>query len=675
MKHPFATWLRLAALAVLLGWAMGQASAADGPAKPLLHALFTDDMVIQRDVAAPVWGWAAPGAKVSVALTDASGAAAGTYEATADDKGRWEAKVGPKPAGGPYSLTVKGASEKTIKNVLFGDVYICSGQSNMEMGIGNVNNAKDEIAAANLPQIRLYTVDKRTAIRPLDAFGKDQAAKKWLVCSPETVVGYGWGGFSASAFFFGREMLRQANVPVGLLHTSWSGSRAEPWVSEEGLAANPIFKAQVEAFRQDRAAYENQTETFEQRVEKWWKQVDPDNAKILAGEDGDAEWKTMDLPHQWEGAGLPNFDGIVWFRRTVEVPAEWADKELVLSLGPIDDCDVTYVNGKKVGGQDVWNSNRDYKVPAGVFKAGANRVTVRVLDTGGGGGFHGAPAQMALKPADGTGSPLSLAGPWQYRALSALRDLPAYPVNMSNNSGIVTGMYNAMIAPLTPLAVRGAIWYQGESNAGEHAQYQSLLTSLINDWKGRFTLLPDKKFPFGIVMLASFMKVTDQPVEQSAWPFLREAQLKTALAVPDCGIASAVDIGDVNDIHPRNKQEVGRRLALFMLNATGMKTGAEWSGPIYKAMKVEGDKIRLEFSHVGGGLEAKGGAPLKWFAICGADKKFVKADATIDGDAVVVSAPGLSAPVAARYAWANAPEGANLYNKEGLPALPFRTDE
>jgi len=381
-------------------------------------------------------------------------------------------------------------------------------------------------------------------------------------------------------------------------------------------------------------------------------------------------WKTVNMPQPFEQAGLPDFDGLVWFRRNFEVPADWSGQNLKLSLGPIDDMDTTFINGVKVGQMNRYDLNRVYQVPAGLLKAGNNSIAVRVLDTGGVGGFTGKAEQMSLSASGvSDAKPLSLAGSWQMRDAAPLSKLPAPPsVPDANNPNVVTVLYNGMIAPLLPYAIKGAIWYQGESNAGRAEQYRRLLPTMIRDWRARFSL---GDFPFYIVQLAAFQPTQPEPRDND-WAELREAQSLTARTVPDCGLAVAIDIGEANDIHPKNKAEVGRRLALCALAKTYGKK-VEYSGPWYKSMKAKGNGISLSFDHVDGGLVAKGGE-LKGFAIAGADHKFAWANAVVEGKNVVVSSPQVPSPVAVRYAWDINPV-CNLYNQAGLPAVPFRSDD
>ena len=640
--------------------AVCEAAAPATNVKP--HSLFTDNLVLQRGVAVPVWGSAEPGGTVTVTLGER------TATAVADAQGRWMAKLPALEAGGPHELTIAGKDTVTLKNVLVGDVWICSGQSNMEQGIGACANPKQEIADANHPRIRLFMVPHHVAGEPQTAVDAS-----WKVCSPQTVAAGGWAGFSGAAYYFGRHLHKELGVPIGLIQTCWGGTIAEAWTSAEALETMPAFKTAVEQFAQRVADLKKGKDTFEKLMDQWWRKSDPGSATDPGWADPalDASaWKTMALPQHWEKvADVGNFDGLIWFRREIDVPPAWAGKDLRLELGPIDDRDTTFFNGQKVGATDAYNAARRYTVPGKLVKAGKSLIAVRVLDTGGGGGVYGQPAQLKLSLPGGAARPLALAGPWRYKISAPMAKLSPPPVRqLGGNPNVVTVLYNGMIAPLLPYAIQGAIWYQGESNAGRAMQYRTLLPTLIRDWRGRFGV---GDFPFVIVQLANFMAVQTTPV-QDGWAALREAQLLTAQNDPKVGLAVITDIGDARDIHPKNKQDVGKRLALSALAIAHGRTLVH-SGPEFRAMTVEGGKARLTFAHVGGGLVAKGGPKLKGFAVAGEDKKFVWADAVIDGECLVVSSPDVPKPAAVRYNWANNPIG-NLFNKEGLPATPFRTD-
>ena len=633
-------------------------------ARPFLHPLFGDDMVLQRNVKFPVWGWTTPGASVTVQLRGQKATA------TADADGKWLARLGPFEAGGPYTLTISGPQSVTLNNVLVGDVWLCSGQSNMEMGVTQVNNPKEEVARANYPQIRLFTVPKTIAATP-----QSTVQGRWLVTTPANITTGGWGGFSAVAYFFGRHLHKELNVPIGLIHSSWGGTVAEGWVSAEALSAMEDFQPAIKSLAETMSAPKKAAVDVDKGTEAWWPKNDPGSSAAPAWSDpalDASQWKTMRLPQLWEDAGLPDYDGVVWFRRTFELPAAWAGRDLVLNLGPIDDRDTTFVNGVRVGAMSQYDAPRSYKVPASALKPGINTVAVRVLDTGVGGGIYGSPEQMKIVPAGAGGAGLSLAGEWSYRPSVKLTEVKEAPPTQpaSGNLGLVNARYNGMIAPLLPFAIKGAIWYQGESNVGRAAQYERLLPVMIRDWRARFE---SGDFPFLIVQLANYLGRKTVPVD-SDWARLREAQLHISQAVPHAGLAVAIDIGDAKDIHPKNKQEVGRRLALAALDIAYGRKGPS-SGPIYRGMKEDGGVIRLSFDHADGGLVIKPGAGgVSGFAIAGEDRRFVWADAVVHGKEVWVSSPQVKFPIAVRYGWADNPVS-TLYNGAGLPASPFRTDD
>lgn len=633
--------------------------AADEPPKPLLHPLFTNDMVLQRGIEDPIWGWAEPGTTVSVSLDGKSA------QVAAGADGRWIAKIGPFDAGGPYDLTVSaGAKQQKLTNVLIGDVWLCSGQSNMEMGIGIAKDAAREIGEADYPQLRIFTVQKAVAGKPREEL---LPGPPWQPCTPKTIAQGGWGGFSAAAYYFGRDLQKELKVPIGLIHSSWGGTICQAWTSAEALDKNiPDFRADVEAVRARNAVVHKQS--FEEEMAAWYAKVDPGtSAGWEKPEASDADWKTMKLPVAWEQAkvGMENFDGVVWFRREVTIPQGWVGKELHLHLGPVDDIDTTWVNGTRVGGTSGYNLPRDYVIPPEATQGGKLLLAVRVLDLMGNGGIWRKPEEMRLEGAGG-GKPIDLSGDWKFKVGAALNAAAPVPVSQGNNPNVVTVLYNGMIHPLIPFGIKGAIWYQGESNAGAAMQYRRLLPTMIRDWRSRFGV---GDFPFFIVQLANFKDAVAQPAE-SQWAELREAQSMTGNSVGHSAIASAIDIGDGRDIHPKNKQEVGHRLALAAL-ATVYGRNVEFSGPEFKSMEKKQSTIVLHFTHAAG-LTAKGGA-LKGFAIAGADHHFAWADAKIDGETVMISAAQIKDPTDVRYDWADNPDG-NLYNSAGLPATPFRTD-
>jgi len=645
---------RITLALVLFVVALSNALAADQ--NPFVHPLFSDHMVLQRRVQAPIWGWAEPGEQIVVSLAHQMALA------KADASGRWEVKLGPFNPGGPHELKISGQETVVFKDVMIGDVWLCSGQSNMEWPVRASNNPDTEIAAAKYPNIRLYTVPKLVSPSPVSTI-----AANWEVCSPASIA-----DFSAVGYFFGRELHQELNVPIGLIDSSWGGTIAEAWTSAGALNDLADFReavADVELWAEEA----NETASgYDQKVAEWWVDNDPGSktgGKWSDAAQDDSRWPQMALPVLWEEAGLKGFDGIVWFRKTFTVPERWGGDDLMLHLAKIDDADSTYVNGHLVGGVNNWNQNRAYRVPASVLVAGENTIAIRVLDTSGGGGIHGAPNDMYVKSADTSkvgAQPLS--GWWKYQAASPLSELEPFPTRRGRSPNVSTVLYNGMIAPLLPYAIKGATWYQGESNASRPIQYRTLLPTMIEDWRTRFGV---GDFPFLIVQLANFMARDDKPTNKD-WAALREAQSLTAENDPQTGLAVIIDIGEANDIHPRNKQDVGKRLALAA-RKIGHDHDIVSSGPQYRSMLVSGQSIALSFDHVGSGLVAKGGGTLEGFAIAGSNGKYVWADAEISGDRVIVSAPSVKSPVSVRYAWANNP-ACNLYNQEGLPAIPFRTD-
>lgn len=543
---------------------------------------------------------------------------------------------------------------------MVGEVWVCSGQSNMEWSVAQSRNGKDEAAAANHPVIRLFMVPNTVSVHPrIDTEGA------WAQCTPQSVA-----GFSAVGYFFAREIQKTLNVPIGLISADWGGTLAEAWMSQKALAPFSEYTetlAFLDTIRKDPAARDT---IVRKGREDWWAAIDKASkapAEWAAPGFNDSSWKLIPVPGAWGVDGLGTFDGILFVRKSFELEPQRAGADALLELGPIDDFDDVYLNGQKVGAthdDGQWNTPRAYNVPIGTLKPGRNTIAVRVLDTAGPGGLNGKPEQLVLKATAGAWS-LPLAGEWKYQRGAALSELPAIPQSVTVHQNTPTCLYSGMISPIKHYTIRGALWYQGESNRGRAAQYRTLFPALIKDWRETWGI---GDFPFYFVQIAPFRYGND--TGQTAE--VREAQMLT-LKVPNTGMAVTMDIGNPTDIHPDNKQDVGKRLALWALAQTYGKTGFEYSGPLYKAMSVEGDKIRLRFDHPGAGLSAKDGS-LKAFLVAGADKQFHKASATIEGDSVVVSSPKVSRPVAVRYSWGDADVG-TLFNKDGLPASSFRTDD
>ena len=612
--------------------------------KPLLHPLFSEDAVLQRDRSLTIWGWAAANADVKVKFDG------GERTVSADNSGYWSVPIRPRPAGGPYSLEVNSEGQtETRANLMFGDVWLCSGQSNMEFQVNGTNNAAAEKAAANYPNIRLLHIPNNIRSAPVD-----NVNASWKVCTPETV-----GNFSAVGYFFGRKLNQDLKIPIGLIDSTWGGTPAEAWVSEPALKKMGDFDGNLASLH---ARADNPASVASQMT-AWWQNDAGTKVGWRNSDFADADWKTMAVPASWEDKGYPDFDGVMWFRREINVPADWAGRDLELNLGQIDDDDTTYWNGDLVGETRGYGNARNYTIPGAQVKAGANTLAIRVLDTGGGGGLRSA---MSLG-AKGESKKMSLDGDWKYHLGAALKELPPLPRETDQNTP--TALYNGMIAPLLPGQIKGAIWYQGESNAGRAKQYQTLLPTLIGDWRARFGAATGAPMPFYIVQLANFQQPTDDP-NKAGWGLIREAQSMTAKNVPDTGIAVISDIGEAGDIHPKNKQDVGLRLALAALHQT-YGENIEFTGPTLKSVAKQNGALQLTFDHADA-MTIKGEAN-RVFAVAGSDKKFSWATPTINGNTITLVSPDVAAPVYTRFGFSDNPR-ANLYNSAGLPASPFRTD-
>lgn len=616
--------------------------------KPLLHPLFSDHGVLQRGRAVPVWGWAAPGTKLSVRF------AGQTRQAVTGTDGKWSILLDAMEASaeGRVLAVESGGSLLEVKDVLVGDVWLCSGQSNMEMGIAGCNE-DEEISKANYPNLRLITVPHVVAYKPQKTFSGN-----WKSCSPQNLR----AGFSATAYFFGKKLQADLNIPIGLIHSSWGGTMIEAWMSGESL--RPFPQAQAELKMVEEIANSTAPNPLAEIMNAWFLKHDPGTQKGWEKETTDiSNWREVTLPNSYAACGIPGYEGVVWIQREFELPADWADKTLIFELGTIHDTDTTWLNGKEIGRTDSYEHARRYKVPAGIAKSGKNIVTLRITNAGGGGIEVNGPPMM-VTPEISDSAVASLSGKWRMQE-TAGKGKTGRP--LVGNPRVPTVLYNGMIAPLEPFALTGAIWYQGEANAGDAKVYRKLLPAMIADWRKQFQR---EDMAFHIVSLANYQDAGEQP-RDNAWAELRESQAMIAKTVPHCGLAIAIDIGDSKDIHPKNKRDVGHRLALSALAKTYGKS-IPYSGPSYREMKVEGDRIRIHFDHADDGLKFKG-ATDKSFAIAAADGKFVWAKAEIEGSSVIVSSPAAPNPLAVRYAWDSNPQ-APLYNGAGLPAVPFQAD-
>ena len=617
------------------------------------HALVSDGMVLQRRAPVVVWGWATPGGAVSVEL---AGHAARVL-AGADSL--WRAELPALEAGGPHVLTVAGADTLRVRDVLVGEVWLASGQSNMELTVRRADRAAEEIASAAFPEIRAFNVPRREARTPRH----DVRGGAWRPATPAHV-----GGFSAVAYFFARRVHRELGVPVGILHASWGGSNGETWVSTRALQRLPELAADATAFEHNPDSVVARLEAAQDAKLAVWRDTirtaDAGHAARpmwSAATLDTAGWRPMTLPNRWEEHGLPGFDGIVWFRRTVDAPAGWADQDAELRLERVEDEDSVWVNGVFVGSRTQVGDVRRYRVPAGTLRAGANTVAVWAHDRTGFGGITG--DTLALVRADGAAIPLG--GAWRYRVGVRLPSgAPAQPRLLWHQQ---PGMlYNGLLAPLAPYRIGGVLWYQGESNTRRADRYEALLGTLIDSWRGVWGPVP-----FLVVQLPNYHRAQTDPNERAVWATFREAQTAAARARARTGVAVTIDVGDADDVHPTDKQTVGDRLArLALADVYGRRIAA--SGPVFAGMRVEGGALRLAFTGMEGGLAVRG-STLRGFAVAGADGRFAWAEARVDGDAVVVRSARVPVPVAVRYAWGDNPP-ATLYDGAGLPAAPFRTD-
>jgi len=631
----------------------GGAAAQD--AAPLrLHRLFQDGMVLQRGARIPVWGWAAPSASVRISL---DGEVQG---AVADAAGAWRVGFPAMEAGGPHTLTVEaGGASVTVRDVVVGDVWVASGQSNMEWPLAQATNGPATAAAANDPLLREYAVPHGWAASP----EADLEGGSWARAEPDRA-----GTFSAVGYFFARELRASAGVPIGIIHTSWGGANVETWMSRRSLgitdsAWNAMLaaeRARVEATRESLRARIGDLPSSDRGT------VDGRPAWADPALD-DSGWERLAVPGYWEEAGYAGLDGVAWYRTTFTLTEEEAREGVRVSLGMIDDDDVTWVNGVEAGRTEGYSLPRVYEVPATVLRAGSNVLAVRVSDGAGNGGPYGEPERFYVETRSGRHS---LAGPWRFRVGAVSLGTDGQRINK-----VPSYLYNQMIHPLLDYPVKGVIWYQGESNANDDAQagaYRTLFGGLIRGWREEWRGT-EGDFPFLWVQLPNFGAVDAEPPARAAWATLRESQT-AALALPATGQAVAIDLGDPADIHPRDKEPVGKRLALVARRvAYGERVAA--SGPVYRRHEVRDGRVIVAFDEVGGGLVSRTGAGVEGFAVAGADGRWVWAQARIDGNRVAVWSPRVPEAVAVRYAWSNSPAAPGLYNAEGLPARPFRTDD
>jgi sialate O-acetylesterase len=649
--------------------------------QPLQFAsIFTDSMVLQQQREVVVWGKGVAGKKINVESSWKNKAST-----VVDNEGSWSVRLKTVKAGGPYQVMVSdGDTTIRLKDVLLGEVWLCSGQSNMEMPLEGwpptnpIMNSDSEISNAKFPIIRLFGMKKAYSIKP-----ETSCEGKWVQCTPQNAK-----TFSAAAYFFGRTLFQQLNVPIGLIHASWGGTAIESWMSKQSLSKFDNYLPMLKRIEDNKDSIDALNRWIivypvikmaGRTPETNWQNLDFNDSVCTQKQIGDSLWREMKLPTLWERTDVGNFDGAVWFRKRVTIPSGWVGKELTLDLGPIDDMDETYVNGQNVGShlsEGMWQVPRTYTIPAKIVQDSILQIAIRVIDYGGGGGIFGAENSLHVNRADTTLS-IPLAGQWKYLPVAEFRagtfyvfgskgqeyfNRPKLSFDFSGYSP--TALFNGMISPLVPFTLRGVIWYQGESNVGNPKMYMTLFPLMISEWR---TVFHSENMPFYYVQIAPYKY--DPPSESQ---FLREAQFKT-LSLKNTGMVVTLDIGNPNDIHPANKQDVGKRLASWALAKTYNKKTA-FSGPVYRSMKIKRNTIVLSFDYADKGMVIREHPSGNEFQIAGEDSVFKNAIVNIKGKTLVVSHLEIAHPKAVRYLFSNASE-ATLFNKDGLPASSFRTDD
>lgn len=619
-----------------------------------LPKLISNGLILQRDAKVKIWGWAAANEKITIDFLNKK------HKVNANAQGEWELQLSKLKAGGPYVMKIAASNIIEINDILIGDVWLCSGQSNMAMTVGQVRDLYEkEIANSENKFIRNFEMPREYEFNTPKT---DVSGGAWVSANPTNVV-----KFSAAAYFFVKDLYDKYKIPMGMINASYGGTPIHAWISEENLKAFPESYKEIADLKNPE--FVKNIENKDLELEKNW------NSNLLLNDEGIAtkgnwqsnatatsDWQEMKIPAMWNGTPLEKINGVVWFKKEIEVTKKLADNESTLQLGTIMGADSTYVNGKYVGfSKDQW-STRKYQIPANTFVEGKNTITIRVVKKRGYGGVvHGFKYELIGKE-----ETVSLASDWKYKIGFKTDALPNAVVLRWKP----TAMYNSMIQPAKKVTFKGAIWYQGEGNTGKPKEYVNLLTTLINNWR---SLLNQPKMPFMFAQLPNYQATKPEPAE-SNWALLRESQLKT-LAVPFTGMATTIDVGQSNDIHPHRKKEVGSRLALVAQNLVYGDSKVICYGPKYESMKVEKGKIELSFNTSGSKMQFKGNVQITNFAIAGEDQKFAWAQAKIENGKIIVWSDNVPNPIAVRYAWADNPEnGQLLFNAEGLPASPFRTD-
>jgi sialate O-acetylesterase len=640
-------------IAVGLLLSLAHSASAQNPPKPALKPLpfvstiFGDNMVLQRGKKNTIWGWSEPGDKVRIEIAGehASGVAG-------PDR-RWQVKIQPPAVGGPYTIKITGHETVELHNVLVGDVWLCGGQSNMQVPLRSARNGDEEVKSANYPEIRFFSVAPHSAYHHTDVL-----EGYWKVVSPETA-----DRVSAIAYYFARKVQQEIHVPIGLVVDALGGTPAEAWTSATAL--RPLKDFDVPLAELEKLAAMGAPE-YGNYVMHWYDQYDAGIKGNWAAPDvDDSTWKSVDIPGGFSELGVPDTPAVAWFRKEIVVPDPLPPGGASLFLGSIERMDTAYINGTQVGASAWVENPRVYFIPDGLLKPGKNVVAIRVLKTKPQGGFLGKPEELRLELGDKTS--IALAGKWKGQLSVDARPPHPLPIGYENWPVMPSVLYEGMLAPLAPLSITGALWYQGEQNSERGFQYRRILPAMIADWR---KLFGQGDFPFYIVSLPTFRQRSETPTDDT-WAETRESQALTAASVSNSCLAVTIDTGDPDNLHPKDKRPVGERLALCAL-AKHYGKKVVYSGPTLASVERLPGSIRLHFAHTDGGLVVKG-AKAEEFTIAGEDRKWYWADARIEGDTVVVSSSSVPNPKEVRYAWQSNP-AATLFNGAGLPVGPFRTD-
>jgi sialate O-acetylesterase len=614
---------------------------------PFVSPIFGDNMILQRGKVNTIWGWSEPGDQVQVEI------AGKTASGVAGPDRRWQLQIQPPRAGGPYVVKISGHQTVELQNVLVGDVWLCGGQSNMQVGLLRARNGEEEVKAANYPEIRFFSVAPHSAYHRTDV-----VEGTWKVVSPETA-----DRVSAVAYYFARKVQQEIHVPIGLVVDALGGTPAEAWTSAEAL--RPLKDFDIPLAELEKLAAAGAPE-YGNYVMHWYDQYDVGlKGNWMVSDLDDSTWKSVDIPGGFSELGVPDTPAVAWFRREIMLPDPLPTGHAMLFLGSIERMDTAYLNGTQVGASAWVENPRVYFIPDGVLKPGRNVIAIRVLKTKPQGGFLGKPEELRLMLGDKTSIPL--AGKWKGQLSLDARSPHPLPISYENWPVMPSVLYEGMLAPVAPLSITGAIWYQGEQNSDRGFQYRRILPAMIADWH---KLFGQGDFPFYIVSLPAFGHRSATPIDD-AWAETRESQAVAAASVPNSCLAVTIDTGDPDNIHPKDKLPVGERLALCALAKQYHKKVVD-SGPTLASVKRLPGSIRLRFAHTNGGLVVKG-EKLGEFSIAGDDHKWYWADAHIEGNTVVVSSPSVLNSKEVRYAWQSNP-AATLFNGAGLPAAPFRTD-